>query len=201
MNGRTQRAWWRGATGAVSFGAVLGLVLAFMGLMPIPEVRWKLPAMETDEYRPESTLSSGEELAVVFVGSSACAWSNRPELAKVVKNLKTTLAARAAAAGIGFSAVGVARDIVAERGIAHLAKFGRFDEVMSGRGWANTGIQKYLYSTMPGPGATPQILVLARSLDFSTGHVTVVDERVLARKVGLKEITAWADGGALLAER
>lgn len=200
MNRRTRRARGRGAAGVISFGAVLGLVLAFMGLVPIPEVRWKLPAKEAGEYRPESRLSSGEELAIVFVGSSACAWSNRPELMRVVKNLKTTLAGRAAAAGIGFSAVGVARDIVAERGIAHLAKFGRFDEVMSGRGWANTGIQKYLYNTMPGPGATPQILVLARSLDFSTGHVAIVDERVLARKVGLKEITAWVDEGAPLAK-
>jgi hypothetical protein len=155
---------------------------------------------ETDEYRPDPGLKPGEELAFLFVGSSACAWSNRPGLAKIVRNLKTTLAARAAADGIGFAAVGVARDIVAERGIAHLEKFGRFDEIMSGRGWANIGIQKYLYDAMPGPGATPQILVVVRSLDYSTGHVAIVDERVLARKVGLRNIEAWVDEGAPLAE-
>ncbi len=201
MSRRIERARRRGATGAISLGAGLGLLLAFMGLVPIPAVRWTLPARETGEYRPGSGLSPGEELAIVFVGSSACAWSNRPELTKIVRNLKTTLAARAAAAGIGFAAVGVARDLVAERGIAHLEKFGRFDEVMSGRGWANTGIQKYLYDGMPGPGATPQILVVARSVEYATGHVTVVDERVLVRIVGLKEITAWADEGAPLAGR
>ncbi len=201
MNRRTGRARRRGVTGTISLGAGLGLVLTFMGLVPIPEVRWKLPMRETGEYRPDSRLRPGEELAIVFVGSSACAWSNRPELTTIVRGLKTTLAARAEAAGMGFAAVGVARDIVAESGIAHLEKFGRFDEVMSGRGWANTGIQKYLYDAMPGPGATPQILILARSLDYSTGHVTIVDERVLARKVGLKEITAWVDEGAPLAQR
>lgn len=196
--GRTLRG---GVTGIISFGAAIGLLLTFMGLVPIPEVRWRLPTTGTGEYRPAPGLKSGEELAFVFVGSSACAWSNRPKLARIVKSLKTTLAARAAADGIGFAAVGVARDIVAERGIAHLEKFGRFDEVMSGRGWANTGVQKYLYDAMPGPGATPQILVVARSLDYSTGHVAIVDERVLARRVGLREITAWADEGATLARR
>ena len=200
MNKLKERRLRGGVTGTISIGATIGLVLTFMGLVPIPEVRWKMPTTEAGEYRPDSRLEPGEELAFVFVGSSACAWSNRPELVKIVRDLKTTYAARAAADGIGFAAVGVARDIVAERGIAHLEKFGRFDEVMAGRGWANTGIQKYLYDAMPGPGATPQILVVARSLDYSTGHVAMVDERVLARKVGLPEITAWADEGAPLAQ-
>lgn len=179
-------------------GVGTGFVLAVSGRFPVPDIniQWDMPSTETDRYRPKTNRAPGEELALVYIGSSNCSWSNGPELPGIIGHLKTTLRDRARDADRAFVAVGVARDGVAADGIAHLAKFGAFDEVLSGRGWANTGVQKYIYGAMPGEGATPQVLVVARSLDYELGHVSVVDERVLVRRVGSEEIVAWATAGA-----
>lgn len=186
------------ARASVLLGVGTGFALALSGRFPLPEIKvqWDKPPAEADGYRPKPNRTPGEELVLVYIGSSNCSWSNGPELPGIVGELKTTLRDRAQDSGRAFAAVGVARDGVAADGIAHLAKFGAFDEIMSGRGWANTGVQKYIYGPMPGEGATPQVLVLARSLDYQLGHVSVVDERVLVRRVGSDEIVAWASAGA-----
>ncbi len=186
---------------AVLPGLGLGFGLSVLGLMPVPDVRvrWTVPVIEAGRYAPAAAQEAGEEIVLVYVGSSKCAWSNAPELPGIVRALKRDLLARARAEGRGFAAAGVARDVRAAAGLAHLEKFGAFDEVMAGRSWANAGVQKYMYGNMPGPGATPQILVVARTLDYDHGHVSISDERVLARAVGLEEITEWAAKGAPLA--
>ena len=187
---------WRVLLPAV-IGIGLGFGLTTMGVMPIPEVRvhWRVPVAEAGRYRPVAAVP-GEEIALVYVGSSTCAWSNAEQLPAIVQGLKQELLARARQAGKGFLAIGVAQDGVAANGVEHLYGFGEFDEIIAGRGWANTGIQKYVYGDLPGPGGTPQILVVARTLNHETGHVVVGGERVLARMVGLTEITDWAAAGA-----
>lgn len=193
---RQRRKHWVGAL--VAFGVGTGFLLALAGRFPLPEisVRWTTPALETESYRPGVNRAVGEQLVLVYIGSSRCRWSNGPELPNVIGSLKTALHDQAQTAGMGFAAVGIARDATAADGIAHLTKFGDFDEVMSGHGWANTGVQRYIYGAMPGIGATPQVLVVARTLDYRLGHVSVVDERTLVRKVGTDEIIAWAGAGA-----
>lgn len=168
--------------------------------MPIPDVtvRWSVPVLKAGEYIPTGSVDAGEEIVLVYIGSSTCGWSNVPELPDVVRSLKVKMQARAQTEGMGFAAVGVARDAVVANGMEHLDKFGAFDEVMAGRGWANAGVQKYIYGEMAGLGATPQILVVSRRLGYETGHVTFNDEKVLIRKVGVDEIAGWAAEGAPL---
>lgn len=182
----------------ILLGVAAGLVLAVSGRLSTPRVilRWPLGLTDTNGYRAKANQAPGDELVLVYIGSSGCSWSNGPELPGIVSGLKTTLQDQAQNSGRAFAAVGIARDGIAATGISHLAKFGEFDEVMSGRGWANTGIQKYVYGDLPGEGATPQVLVVTRTLDYRLGHVSVVDERVLVRKVGIDEITDWVDAGA-----
>ncbi len=72
-------------------------------------------------------------------------------------------------------------------------KFGPFDEVMSGRSWANTGVLKYVFEDLPGPAATPQVVLVERMLNARDRSYSVAEERVLARAVGLEEIKRWAD--------
>lgn len=194
---RRRRKHTVGALAAL-VGVAAGFLLALAGRFPLPEisVRWPTPALAPEGYRPGANRAPGEQLVLVYIGSSRCRWSNGPELPNVVVSLKTTLQDQAQAAGMGFAAVGIARDGLAADGVAHLAKFGDFDEVMSGHGWANTGVQRYVYGAMPGIGATPQVLVVARSVDHRLGHVSIFDERVLVRKVGADEIITWARAGA-----
>ena len=185
---------------AVGLGFVVGLVLGHAGLVPVPEVSvtWSIPALMPDGYLPNASTKEGDQLVLVYIGSSTCGWSNRPELSPMIRNLKSELSERAGAAGLGFAAVGVARDIRAADGLAHLEEFGPFDEVMAGNSWANTGIQEFVYGVggMGGPGATPQVVLVSRRLDYSAGHVSLVDGRVLLRRSGFGEISDWVDAGA-----
>lgn len=193
---------WRIVLLPVVVGICLGFGLTTIGVMPMPDlsVRWRVPVVEAGRYRPLAAVR-GEEIALVYVGSSTCAWSNAEALPGIVQDLKLNVLARARDEGKGFAAIGVAQDAVAANGVDHLSKFGEFDEIVAGRGWANIGVQKYVYGNMPGPGGTPQILVVARTLSHDTGHVVVGGERVLARMVGLNEITEWAEAGAPFAIR
>lgn len=182
----------------VILGLVIGVGLRTEGLIPHPEIdiQWRLPAIEADSYRPSGALASGDEVALVYIGSSDCVWSNTPELVSLIQALKLDLQARAMEEPWRFVSVGIARDMDPGRGIAHLEKLGAFDEIMTGRSWANIGLLKYIYGDMPGRAATPQILVVARNFHSDGGHYGVLDERVLVRAIGHDEIQAWVAAGA-----
>ena len=69
-------------------GAVLGIgfMLGAVGLMPMPDVSiaWRVPAVESSQYVPASPVEPGEEVLMVYLGSSSCYWSNAPGLPSLV---------------------------------------------------------------------------------------------------------------------
>lgn len=140
--------------------------------------------------------ASGTELVVVYMGSANCVWSNRDSVALAVREIKSTLADRAGERGHAFASLGVALDWSVEDGLGHLEKFGHFDEVAAGRNWLNHAAIDYLWKDVPGRAATPQVLVLKRSIrgpdDRAPGRRYVVgDPELVVRKVGYDEITSW----------
>ena len=155
-------------------GVAVGFVLGLLGFIPIPEVAvdWRLPARAASEYAPALSVNAGQEVAFVFVGSSNCGWSNVPELPNMVKGLKLELRKRAENLGMSFAAVGIARDVIARNGIRHLEKFGDFDEVMSGRGWANIGVLKYVYMVISCQGQPRHRRCSSLSARWTTRPVT-----------------------------
>lgn len=177
----------------------IGFLLGMFGIMPKPDiqfgVRWSVPVLGRESYVPAARSDSGSELVFVFIGSSRCHWSNRPELRSLVGTAILAVRDRSRAQGDGFAAIGIARDVVASEGVAHLAAFGEFDEVMAGRGWLNAGVLHYIYNELPGPAATPQIVVLRRTVVVDNGQRSVTDERVVARKAGVAEIRGWVEDG------
>ena len=188
---------------ALGVGVALGFGLGSLGLLPVVDVdiRWTVPALSVSEYVPEALSTEGEETVLVYVGSSTCGWSNTPELPSLIKGLKAELQSRAHREDWRFATIGIAKDRRAVDGLAHLDKFGGFDEVMAGHGWANRGVQEFVYGqgSLAGRGATPQVIVVSRRLELvADGHVSLADEQVVVRKVGLDQITEWiADGAAI----
>lgn len=179
-----------------------GFVLGLVGLVPKPDVtldvQWSVPALAPESYLPSARTDTGEELALIFVGSSRCRWSNRPELPGLVRQAKLAIRDRAQAEEVGFVAIGIARDAVASAGIRHLAEYGDFDELTAGRGWLNAGVLRYVFNELPGPAATPQIIVVRRDVVVNGGQRTIGNERVVVRIVGFTQIRDWVESGMAL---
>lgn len=182
-------------------GALLtaGFLFGYHGLLPRPQVdvRFQMPVRETESYIPEASMQPGTELVFIYIGSSSCHWSNVPELPSMVRKMKRAVRDQSRESGRNFSAMGVARDVVAQRGLKHLDRFGPFDEVTAGRGWLNLGVLEYIYGDLPGPAATPQIVVLEREIGRA-GLRSISRQRILERRVGLDEIEEWVNSGSSL---
>lgn len=182
----------------LAIGGGIGFELTKLGLLPIPTVEWTVPVVDAGQYIPSSSARDGSEVVLIYIGASTCGWSAVPELPDLINRLKLALLEQARAEGKNFSAMGIARDAIAVDGWRHLQKFGRFDEIATGHSWANVGIQRYLFGEIAGPAATPQVLVVERNISSEYGHISVEDERLLLRKVGVDQISKWTAAGAPL---
>jgi hypothetical protein len=156
-------------------------------------------------YRPSHQLEVGEQLVLVYVGSSTCFWSNQPELADAVKEAKARVAEDAEARGWSFQAHGVALDWSTERGIEHLSGLGSFDEVSAGSNWGNSFALNHLWPDPSELPSTPMVVVYRRTFvaPRSEEDEMTYAERgrvLLEAKRGLPEITEWAHAGAPLSE-
>ena len=131
---------------------VTTFVIGYMGIVPTPSVSvtWETRA----GYLPAS-ITDGAELAMVYIGSSKCGYANSEELPALLETVRELLLARSQKAGRSFATIGVSKDLDVEAGIRHLRKYGHFDEIMTGRGWLNIGLLKYVYEGFPGYSSNP----------------------------------------------
>lgn len=164
------------------------------------------PQASGSRYVPRYVAAPGPQLVMVYVGSSACVWSNEPLLPKTVEAIKLRLTAEASRRGWSFKAIGVAIDWSTEHGIEHLRKFGTFDEVSSGSNWGNSLALLHLWDdSAPTEPATPQVLVYERVFVTPSDTSDILwygerDRRLLTTRIGSRAIAQWADSGAVVAE-
>jgi hypothetical protein len=135
------------------------------------------------------------EWVLVYIGSSTCGPSNKPELPALVARARSALQARARLMDRRVWLVGIAQDESAETGLAHLRKIEAFDEVLAGHGWLNTGLTRYVFGDLPGMPATPQLILTERTISRGGTAMPVANERSIIRTVGLSEITRWSEPG------
>lgn len=188
MNG-SSRLLWRGAVAFLAFAAAFGATYAGR----------KLLAASAGALRP-AAIESGSELVLTYIGLFTCGWCNAPEFPGYLRAVRDSVAERAQERGQRFVFEGLAVDRVAAAGLKHLAKMQGFDQVFAGGGWANLAAFRYVWGTLPGPPATPTLLVSERFVyipdSLSTGGpYTLSRDRVLARRVGLFEIERWVRDG------
>ena len=80
-----------------------------------------------------------------------------------------------------------------------MGEMGRFDEVLAGRGWLNSGVLQFIYNDeLPGWAATPQVVVIEQTVTLIAGARRIRDRREVLRKLGSEEIEEWVSGGALV---
>jgi hypothetical protein len=192
-----------GVTGAVVFLVMFFAALGGHVSLPRSFATAHLRASRGNGYEPKYTHANGEQLVMVYVGSARCVWANDPQLPKLVEQAKLALETQAARRGWSFEAIGIAVDWIPEEGLDHLRRLGRFDEVSAGYGWANLAAAEFFNDRVPEPAATPEVLVLRRSLtmpnslDGPSGYV-LANQQVVARKSGLVELRRWVQDGALV---
>ena len=192
LNAFVRIRWVQGAGLAlVSFGLTLGVLAA----------RTSRDNHERSSYaRLAGIRQPGTQLMLLYIGSARCTWCKKPELPGYVEQIADSLNARAAAQGATFGSIGVALDVQKAEGLQHLERILNFDQVSSGGSWINEAMISNVWDRWGAPSATPQLLVIERQLlrDASTTAVTyrIAGQRLVARKVGLREIAAWVDNGA-----
>ncbi len=201
----TKALWgWLLIAFLVLLGAfVLGRIRA-LSVLPI-EVRFADRTRTiAGGYVPSYDLVRGSEIVMVYVGSSTCGFANGPEMPELIERTKLSLQQKAVARGSVFSVVGVSIDWNVNKGIQHLAKFGLFDEIMTGRKWQGHGGRHYFWESLPSSiRATPQVLVAARAVGAPNPEQPaqgchVSNETVLVRKIGATPIANWLERGTPL---
>ena len=178
---------------------ILFFTLALFGYIRFPGITVQQEGPQGYETTFEAV--AGVELALVFIGSSKCAFSTNPELPQMIETAKESVKKAAMEAGRSFTVTGIAKDWNVRAGVTHLETFGAFDEIMSGRNWMNEGVLKYIWQTLPGTPSTPQVLVVERNVSVpgdTVDRFKVSDEAVIVRKVGLREIQLWVEAGTPL---
>lgn len=191
------RWWFLSACVLITSFFVLGISGKFQ-LIPIVEVYWPEKSTEIG-YVPSYEKASGKELVMVFIGSSACAYSNHEALPKLIEDAKLKLQRKSAEQGWAFNVIGVSVDWRTSDGVAHLSRFGHFDEIMTGRKWHGTGADIYSRK-FPGINATPQIFVFARDYTQNAEEAIAPAPKEISiyRVVGLLPIENWLKRGCPL---
>lgn len=200
---RKARSWWKPWRRGWLYlflgtaGFIASVTAVAMGWLQPPSVMFSWEPFGVSGYVPDGRLHSGSELALVFVGSPTCAWSNAESLPATIETAKVALLARANSSGQSFAAIAAVKSSSTEDGHRYIQRFGRFDEITLGRGWANIGLLKYVYQTFRGRAASPQIIVVERTIDVGPPRA-INDEKVILRRIGTKSIEDWVRAGAPL---
>lgn len=141
-----------------------------------------------------TVLDTVAELALVYVGSSSCTFSDPEVLRPAISDVRDSLEQRGAAAGYRVKAIGVSVDNDVGRGVQHLEEVAEFDEIVVGNGWQNLGSLNYVFGELGGEPATPQLLVVRRVVQEGIYHA-VLEEELLGRHTGLNAIRLWLSAG------
>lgn len=184
---------------------VLAVVLFGVGFSVARQYRLNVDLSQREvekyQYRPEYVRQPGRQIELVFVGSSACAWSTRDSLVASVRIMKRNLAEWSEARGLGFKAIGIAIDWSVPAGSAFLERFGLFDEVSIGYNWGNSLALKYLWDTPNVRAATPRLLIYERYNEAPSDSTDALDfgereRRLLAVGRGYRSIINWGQTGS-----
>lgn len=190
------------ARGRLRFGAILVLVALtsfFVAFQTGSRARSSRAAAMRSVV--ERGMSVGRGYLLVYIGDSRCGWCNDPRLPLLLKSVHLHFSAIAASTGTGYRMVGVAVDVVPEKGLRHLRQVGpMFLEVASGGGWQSLGVSGIGAGAVEGRERTPQLVLLDRWVSDARSDTTkpateVSGQRVIRRLFGVKEIEDWVAAG------
>lgn len=181
MRGLSRRALLQ----RVMRGIVFPLLLATSGAGPVGAHKppWVLAA--------DTHPAQRDELLLIFIGATFCGAATRPGFPAVVEKAKRVLAQQAVRDKKSFASIGIAVDNTVPAGLQFLGAFGKFDELIVGRNWLNSGAIKYIWKDVAGTPGIPRLLVVERTVLQADNAITFGPERLVLRKLGLSQIERW----------
>ena len=88
--------------------------------------------------------------------------------------------------------IGAALDLTPEKGIAFLAPFGPFDEIVAGGSWLNTASLDFMVRGLAGQLSTPQLILVERDVMAEKTDLKVSPDRLVLRLVSASRIHSFA---------
>lgn len=135
-----------------------------------------------------------DEIILIYLGSSTCIYCLSPKLNSSLKNIDYELKKIADELGLGYKKIGLSKNVHAMNGIQHLYDLQiDFDEISTGNGWRNLGINYYT-NIHQSINATPQIIITKRVYyDSRTimNEALTFKEKIITRFVGLENINKF----------
>lgn len=147
-------------------------------------------------YVPSEENPKSSEVLAIVVSARSCSPCNQPEYKTAIRNMKPLLARQLSGSGVSFAVVGLGLDWNVDTARAYFAALGKFDELILGRNWFNTGAVAYMWRDSVAVPAMPQVVLVRRRVVDTGGRMAVSADSLLARFVGSDEITAWVARGA-----
>ncbi len=184
MSFRLRVRRWAAVSALVSFGFSSGFLIN-----------------ETVGFRRKSTSRTvhtasaphaGTQLLAIFAASSTCGASRYPSLPEELRAIRKVLAADAQRNNRIFVSVGLSVDQDPWVGAEFMKQFGPFDEILSGRGWLNTGAIAFIVRDMPAQRAIPQLILVERDVQVDDLSISEVHDRLVGRKIGSDQIVSYA---------
>lgn len=151
----------------------------------------------SQSYMPTYRRVIGPQIEMVYIGTSQCGWSDRPDFPRIIDGLKTRLAAAAHMRGMTFRAIAIDPEWSVEKGEKYIEKLGLFDEVSIGYNWGNSMMLKYIWNVGM-TASTPVVLIYSRyvigpDISNESARYGEKDRRLLIEEAGYHAIVAFAE--------
>lgn len=146
------------------------------------------PRFETNGVRSWHGVKTERQLQMVIVLSSLCAEARKPAFRNAVRRLAAGVERRARLEGLRFVTIGVSLDVSLDDGLKALAGLVPFNELSVGNSWLNGAAQTFVWSTVPGLPAIPQVVVVERHISVRENGLAFGGYSLRGRMVGTDEI-------------
>lgn len=140
----------------------------------------------------DTRVSSGVHLTFVVIAPTGFPSS---EYVEAVKAARTAYKGAAIEAGCFFSTVGISQGWYPDEGLAVLGRFGHFDELIVGRSWFNSGVQRYV-TDLESVLQLPQVLAVVEGISVGETWWESTGPQEIGRHVGESALSAWLEEGS-----
>ena len=147
-------------------------------------------------------------VSLVALLAPGCGCNSMPAFPKTLETIRREIRRRALAAGARYAAVGVVLSGDVASGVNYLVngvtetgarvEFSPWDEVHAGDSWRNEAMLSLVWSERLVDAAFPQLVLIERQLERSSGHIRVVSTRQTLKLLGTAAFEQWVAGGMVL---